>query len=50
VALELGLPAVVGVGDEGLANLKDGTEVVLDPQRGLVFERPPALWQTPTEA
>jgi pyruvate kinase len=41
-ALELGLPAIVGV-TGGLDALTDGLEVGLDPMRGLVFERPRAL-------
>jgi len=43
-ALELGLPAVVGV-QEGLDRLTDGMQIVVEPKRGLVYERPPALWQ-----
>ena len=39
LALEMGVPAVVGVGDD-LSALRDGMEVILDAQRGLVYERP----------
>jgi len=42
VALEMGLPAIVGVGGE-LELLHDGMEIVLDARRGLVYERPPSL-------
>jgi len=42
-ALELGLPAVVGV-EEGIEALTDGMHIVMDTKRGLVYERPPALW------
>ena len=42
LALELGLPAVIGI-REGVAALPDGAEIVLDAKRGLVFERPSAL-------
>jgi pyruvate kinase len=45
-ALELGLPAVIGVSG-GLDDLTEGLEIVLDPKRGLVYERPPALRRTP---
>jgi pyruvate kinase len=41
-ALELGLPAVLGV-QEGLDALQDGMHIVLDPRRGLVYERPVTL-------
>ena len=42
LALELGLPAIVGV-QEGLDGFKDGVQIVLDAKRGVVFERPAAL-------
>jgi pyruvate kinase len=42
-ALELGMPAVVGV-QEGIDALTDGMHIVMDTKRGLVYERPPALW------
>ena len=42
LALELGIPAVVGI-REGVEALPDGMHVVLDARRGLVFERPLAL-------
>jgi pyruvate kinase len=42
LALEMGIPAVVGI-SEGLEALQDGTEVVLDAKRGLVYERPRSL-------
>jgi pyruvate kinase len=45
VALEMGLPAIVGV-TEGIEGLKDGMHVVMDSKRGIVFERPPALWRS----
>jgi|YNPNPStandDraft_1061719.scaffolds.fasta_scaffold04824_6 pyruvate kinase len=44
LALEMGLPAVVGV-QEGLERLEDGMPIVLDARRGVVYERPSALWQ-----
>ena len=47
-ALELGLPAVVGVGD-GIGTLTDGMHIVMDTKRGLVYERPPALWRSRDE-
>jgi pyruvate kinase len=47
-ALDLGLPAVVGV-KEDLDALTDGMQIVVDPRRGLVYERPPALWQSHEE-
>jgi len=47
-ALEMGLPAIVGV-TEGIEGLKDGMHVVMDSKRGIVFERPPALWRSPDE-
>jgi pyruvate kinase len=45
VALEIGLPAVVGV-QEAINELKDGMQIVMDSKRGLVYERPPALWRS----
>jgi pyruvate kinase len=42
LAMELGVPAVVGVGN-GLDALQEGKQVVLDAKRGLVYERPAAL-------
>ena len=45
VALELGLPAVVGVKD-AIDDLEDGMQVVMDSKRGIVYERPPALWRS----
>ena len=47
-ALELGLPAIVAVSD-GIEGLADGMHVVMDSKRGIVFERPPALWRSPDE-
>ncbi len=47
-ALELGLPAVVGVQD-GVEALTDGMHIVMDTKRGLVYERPPALWRSRDE-
>jgi pyruvate kinase len=46
LALELGIPAVVGVGAD-LDALHDGAWVVLDARRGLVYERPPMLLRDP---
>ena len=43
-AQELGLPAIVGV-HESLDGFRDGQHVVMDSKRGVVFERPPALWE-----
>ncbi len=43
-ALEMGLPAVVGV-REGIEQFTDGQHIVMDTKRGVVFERPPALWE-----
>ncbi|HPM25435.1 MAG TPA: pyruvate kinase alpha/beta domain-containing protein, partial [Phycisphaerae bacterium] len=45
IALEIGLPAVVGV-QEAIDELKDGMQIVMDSKRGLVYERPPALWRS----
>jgi pyruvate kinase len=42
LALEIGIPAVIGV-REDLEALRDGMEVVLDAERGVVYDRPPAL-------
>ncbi|MCX6029010.1 MAG: pyruvate kinase [Chloroflexi bacterium] len=42
LALEMGLPAVVGV-REGIGGLSDGMHVVMDAKRGLVYERPAVL-------
>ncbi len=47
LALEMGLPAVVGV-REGIGGLPDGMHIVMDAKRGLVYERPPVLLR-PTE-
>ena len=44
LALEVGLPAVVGVGDS-LDAITDGIQVVVDAKRGVVYERPHALWR-----
>ena len=44
----MGLPAIVAVTD-GIEGLNDGMHVVMDSKRGLVFERPPALWRSPDE-
>jgi pyruvate kinase len=41
LALEIGIPAVVGV-REDLEVLRDGMEVVLDAEWGIVYDRPPA--------
>lgn len=48
VALEMGLPAVVGV-SEGVDAFEDGMHIVMDAKRGLVYERPPALWRSEDE-
>lgn len=45
IALEMGLPAVVGVHD-AIKDLQDGMQIVMDSKRGLVYERPPALWRS----
>jgi pyruvate kinase len=42
LALEMGLPAVLGVGSQ-IDAFKDGQQIVLDAKRGLVYERPAAL-------
>jgi phosphohistidine swiveling domain-containing protein len=41
-AVELGLPAVVAVGDD-IDRIPDGVEVVLDAKRGVVYARPASL-------
>lgn len=38
LAIELQIPAIVGIGEEALQALTDGREVVLDPVNGLVRE------------
>jgi pyruvate kinase len=43
-AQELGLPAIVGV-QERIDGFRDGQHIVMDSKRGVVFERPPALWE-----
>jgi pyruvate kinase len=43
-ALELGLPAIVGI-HEDVDGFRDGQHIVMDSKRGVVFERPPALWE-----
>jgi pyruvate kinase len=48
LALEMGLPAVVGV-REGLDAFTDGMRVVMDARRGIVYERPPSLWRSADE-
>lgn len=48
VALELGLPALIGV-DKGLDAFADGMHIVMDTTRGVAFERPPALWNSSDE-
>ncbi len=48
VALELGLPALIGV-DTGIDAFVDGMHIVMDTTRGVVFERPPALWRSQDE-
>jgi pyruvate kinase len=42
LALEMGLPAVVGI-RESIDVLQNGMQVVLDAKRGVVYERPRAL-------
>jgi phosphohistidine swiveling domain-containing protein len=42
LALEIGIPAVVGVGDD-IEALRDGLGVVLDAEWGVIYDRPPAL-------
>lgn len=48
IALEIGLPAILGV-PEGLESLTDGRHIVMDTKRGIIFERPPALWHIQDE-
>ncbi|MGQ9489922.1 MAG: pyruvate kinase [Anaerolineae bacterium] len=48
IALEMGLPAILGV-REGLENLTDGMHIVMDSKRGIIYERPPALWRSENE-
>lgn len=48
IALEMGLPAIIGV-REGLDLLTDGMHIVMDSKRGVIFERPPALWRSEDE-
>jgi len=38
LAVEFGVPAVVGVGEETVAALQDGQEITLDATRGLIYE------------
>jgi pyruvate kinase len=42
LALEIGIPAVVGIGDD-MEALQDSMEVVLDADWGVIYDRPPAL-------
>jgi pyruvate kinase len=42
LALEMGLPAVIAVG-EAYQALQDGMHIVMDAKRGVVYERPPGL-------
>lgn len=44
-ALEMGLPAIIGV-QEGIDHFTDGQHIVMDTKRGLIYERPPALWRS----
>ncbi len=44
-ALEMGLPAIIGV-KEGIQQFTDGQHIVMDTKRGLIYERPPALWRS----
>ncbi|NLE75179.1 MAG: pyruvate kinase, partial [Chloroflexi bacterium] len=39
LAVELGVPAVVGVGEAAISALQDGQEITLDAPRGLIYER-----------
>jgi len=48
IALEMGLPAIIGVAG-GLDRLTDGMHIVMDSKRGLIYERPPALWRSEDE-
>lgn len=43
-ALEMGLPAILGV-SEGIERFTDGLHIVVDSKRGVIYERPPALWR-----
>jgi pyruvate kinase len=43
-ALEMGLPAILGV-NEGIDRFVDGMQIVMDSKRGVIYERPPALWR-----
>jgi pyruvate kinase len=43
-ALEMGLPAILGV-SEGIERFEDGMHIVMDSKRGVIYERPPALWR-----
>ncbi|MBC7223162.1 MAG: pyruvate kinase [Anaerolineae bacterium] len=38
LAVELGIPAIIGVGEEAIGHLQDGQEVTLDAPRGLIYE------------
>ena len=42
LALEIGIPAVIGAHDD-MDALRDGMEIVLDAKRGVIYERPLAL-------
>jgi pyruvate kinase len=44
-ALEMGLPAILGV-SEGIQGFEDGMRIVMDSKRGVIYERPPALWRS----
>jgi pyruvate kinase len=46
LATEIGLPAVIGVGQQ-IDMFSDGMEIVLDAKRGVVYERPPVLRRSP---
>lgn len=48
ISLEIGLPAIVSV-REGLEPFADGMHIVMDTKRGLIYERPPALWRSEDE-
>jgi len=41
----MGLQAVVGV-QEDFSVFEDGMHIVMDAKRGVVYERPPALWRS----
>ena len=47
-AMELGLPAIVGI-EGDLDQFTDGQNIVMDSKRGVIFERPPALWEPEPE-